>query len=109
MCGKKPAVAAHHVYHKGSNGRFRYDRRNGVPICNGCHLRERYNPTPVAFAAMNHMGISTWIRLGCDVIKWFGPYPWTRERLNLTIIALQELIAASTIPEGLRADTPTAV
>ncbi len=109
VCGVKPATTAHHIYHKGANGRFRYDRRNGLPICTGCHLRERYNPTPVAFAAMNYMGIAKWIELGCDVQEWRGAYRWTRERLNLVVIALEGMIASAAIPEDIRADASTPV
>ena len=67
VCHEKPAVSAHHIFHKGANGRFRYDRRNGLPICTGCHLRERYNPTPVVCAAMGYLGIPKFLGLAEDV------------------------------------------
>jgi len=37
-CGK-PAMQVHHFYRKSMYGHLRYDIDNGVPCCQGCHLR----------------------------------------------------------------------
>ena len=103
VCHEKESVSAHHIFHKGSHGRARYDRRNGLPICAGCHLRERFDPTPVVCRAMEYHRVK-FFDLERDVRQFNGRHTWNRERLNMVIIAM------NTILEGERgAVDPTAV
>jgi len=92
VCHSRNATTGHHVFHKGANGRVRYDRRNGLPICTGCHLRERFNPTPVVCAAIGYHGIAKFLELAGDVDSFPGRYVWTRERLNMVLIALETIL-----------------
>jgi len=92
VCHKRESISAHHIFHKGAHGRARYDRRNGLPICRGCHLRERFDPTPVVFAAMRYQRIPVMWALERDVSESSGQYVWTRERLNMVIIAMETIL-----------------
>lgn len=92
VCHKKSATTGHHIFHKGAHGRARYDRRNGLPICTGCHLRERFDPTPVVCAAYRYHGDSVFWELESDVMESPGVYRWTRERLNMVIIAMETIL-----------------
>jgi hypothetical protein len=91
VCREKRAVSAHHIFHKGAHGRARYDRRNGLPICTGCHLRERFDPTPVVVAAIDYR-FKPFFDLAEDVTKHPGPHVWNRERLNMVIIAMEAIL-----------------
>lgn len=106
-----PAISSHHVFHKSMHGRFRYDRRNGLPICRKCHFMERRDPAPVVISAMRYLGCSAFIEFSADVMEMRGKGPIVRKRKDFeAIIAiLEELIAIETIPEGLRADAPASV
>ena len=90
VCGMKPAVSAHHIFHKGSHGRARYDRRNGLPICTGCHLRERFDPTPVVVCAIAYQ--NKFFTLAAEISVKRGPHRWTRDRLNCVIIAMETIL-----------------
>ncbi len=107
----KPAISAHHVFHKSMHGRFRYDRRNGLPICRKCHFMERRDPAPVVISAMRYLGCSAFIEFAADVMMMRGRGPIIRKRKDYEniIVILKELIATETIPEAPRADTPTPV
>ena len=91
VCHTKEAVSAHHIFHKGAHGRARYDLRNGLSICTGCHLRERFDPTPVVFAAIAYKGVEIFA-LERDVRQFRGPHPWTRDRLNCVILAMETIM-----------------
>lgn len=96
-----PAVSAHHVFHKSMHGRFRYDRRNGIPICRKCHFMERRDPAPVVISAMRYLGCSAFIEFATDVMEARGRGPIVRKRRDFEniITALEEAIAIETIPE----------
>lgn len=38
VCGK-PTRVGHHFFTKGSSSELRYDLRNGIGLCNGCHFK----------------------------------------------------------------------
>ena len=110
-----PAISSHHVFHKSMHGRFRYDRRNGLPICRKCHFMERRDPSPVVISAMRYLGCSSFIEFASDVMEQRGKPPVVRKRKDFEAIiaGLEELIAIETLPEGLRgglrADAPVTV
>jgi hypothetical protein len=81
VCKERPASQAHHIFHKGANNLFRYRLANGLAICTGCHLRERYNPTPVVMAAIAHHG-ETIRSLWLGVRAQGGAHTWTRAELE---------------------------
>lgn len=95
VCGTKAANQAHHIFHKGANNRFRFDLRNGLPICTGCHLREKYNPAPVVLRAYENYRDKLWV-LFLQVRS--GPTAHTWKRAELEQVE-RELLAAC----GLRA------
>ncbi len=37
LCGK-PAVDSHHIIRRSKSNALRYDIKNGVPLCKGCHF-----------------------------------------------------------------------
>jgi 5-methylcytosine-specific restriction endonuclease McrA len=44
-CGV-PSQVYHHFFPKSTSSRLRYDMRNAIPLCNGCHLKHHTgNPT----------------------------------------------------------------
>jgi len=44
LCGSKDHLQAHHAYRtKGSSFALRYDSRNGVTLCRGCHFKAHNN------------------------------------------------------------------
>lgn len=90
VCYKNAATQAHHVFHKGANNAFRFDLRNGLPACTGCHLRERYNPTPVVMRAIAFFGNGLHA-LWCEV-KLGGAHTWTRAELEQVEIKLRGVI-----------------
>lgn len=47
ICGG-PYSCLHHYHSKGSCSALRYNLKNGIPICNGCHLKIHASgdPTP---------------------------------------------------------------
>ncbi len=106
-----PAVSAHHVFHKSMHGRFRYDRRNGLPICRKCHFMERRDPAPVVIAAMKYLGYSEFIEFSEDVMEQRGKGSVIRKRRDFEniIAGLEELIVIETMPEALRGPDPTPV
>lgn len=106
-----PAISSHHVFHKSMHGHFRYDRRNGLPICRKCHFMERRDPSPVMISAMYYLGISEFIEFSADVMERRGKGPVVRKRKDFEniIAGLEELIAIETLPKAPRADTPTPV
>jgi 5-methylcytosine-specific restriction endonuclease McrA len=38
LCGKKTQVAHHH-FHKSKHSLLRYNLKNLIPLCNGCHFK----------------------------------------------------------------------
>ena len=111
-CGL-PAVSSHHIFQKSMHGRFRYDRRNGLPICRKCHFMERRDPAPVVISAMRYLGCSAFIEFASDVMEQRGRGPLVRKRKDFEAIiaGLEELIAieAMTPEERVRANAPTPV
>jgi len=101
VCGVMPAISAHHIFHKSMHGKFRYDKRNGLPICRKCHFMERRDPAPVVISAMRYMGCSEFIKFSCDVMEARGTGPIVRKRVdyNNIIAGLEEMIANETLPE----------
>jgi hypothetical protein len=99
-CGEKPASQAHHIFHKGSNGRFRYDRRNGLPLCAGCHLRERFDPAPVVVCAARYLGMDNFFALALAVEAYTGPYLWSRVRLEGVIVGMEEILSVEVLPHA---------
>jgi hypothetical protein len=45
FCGK-PMSCLHHHHSKGSSSALRYEIKNGVPLCAGCHLRHHSASDP---------------------------------------------------------------
>ena len=107
---RMPAISAHHVFHKSMHGRFRYDRRNGLPVCRKCHFMERRDPAPVVVAAMGYLGCSEFREFATDVMENRGKGPIVRKRADFEaiILGLEELIAIETLPEVLLAVDPIA-
>jgi hypothetical protein len=94
VCHKRFSVSAHHVFHKGAHARARYDRRNGLPICTGCHLRERFDPAPVVCRAIEYHR-TKFFDLERDIRQFNGKHVWNRERLNMVIIAMNTILEGS--------------
>ena len=111
VCLERPAVSAHHVFHKSMHGRFRYDLRNGLPICRKCHFMERRDPAPVVIAAIRHLGCSAFRDFAMDVMDARGRGAIDRKRndFDLIIVGLQAAIEERVIPEVLRGPDPTPV
>ena len=42
----KPASCLHHYIPKSQSANLRYDKKNGVPICMGCHLKHHLSGDP---------------------------------------------------------------
>lgn len=81
VCNKNAASQAHHIFHKGANNAFRFHLYNGLPVCTGCHLREKYNPTPVVLAAIAFHGDD--IKEIWEKVKLLGgAHTWTRAELE---------------------------
>lgn len=100
VCKKEKAISAHHVFHKSMHGRFRYDRRNGIPICRKCHFMERRDPAPVVISAR-------WYVEGFDVLaievmaaRGNGPFVRKRKDYELVIAGLEEMIAKEVLPNA---------
>ena len=56
ICGKQ-AVCAHHYVPKSQSNNLRYDTKNGISICAGCHLRHHRAGDPrIAETIMEKMG-----------------------------------------------------
>ncbi len=111
VCGEKPAVSSHHVFHKSMHGRFRYDLRNGLPICRKCHFMERRDPAPVVVRAIGYLGCSAFQDFAMEVMEARGRGAVVRKRkdYDVIIVGLEAAIAETAIPEALRADTPVTV
>jgi len=43
---QKPAGPPHHFFPKGNYGHMRYNVKNGVPLCVGCHFRHHHTFDP---------------------------------------------------------------
>ena len=81
VCHDRAASQAHHIFHKGANNTLRYHLANGLPVCTACHLRERYNPTPVVMAAIAYHGEDL-KPLWLHVRNHGGAHTWTRAELE---------------------------
>jgi hypothetical protein len=81
ICRDRAASQAHHVFHKGANNRFRFHLANGLAVCTHCHLRERYNPTPVVMMAVTYHG-GALKDLWREVRDVGGAHTWTRAELE---------------------------
>ena len=95
VCNDKPAISAHHVFHKSMHGRFRYDLRNGIPICRKCHFMERRDPAPVVFAAIRHHGCTEYMEFAAEVMAARNQGAFVRKRrdFDLVIEGLEDLAA----------------
>lgn len=89
VCGESKAQASHHVFPKGANGHFRYDLRNGIPICHPCHLRDRANPALVVYRAMSYMGVNVFLTLASEVSMTRGRKVWSRKDLENIKVGLE--------------------
>lgn len=107
VCNEQPAISAHHVFHKSMHGRFRYDIRNGVPICRKCHFMERRDPAPVVIAAMRfiirrYVSFYAFLNFVDEVMDARGNGPCVRKRKDFEMIisGLEEMIAKETMSGG---------
>jgi hypothetical protein len=91
VCNANAATQAHHIFHKGANNAFRFDPRNGLPICTGCHLRERFNPAPVVLRAYEKYGEKLW-GLFLDVRSGSAAHTWTRVELGEVETGLKKVV-----------------
>jgi len=81
VCNANAATQAHHIFHKGANNLFRFHLINGLPVCSGCHLRERYNPSPVVLSAVAFHGYA--LKEFWETVKREGAaHTWTRAELE---------------------------
>lgn len=46
LCGKTQQVI-HHFSHKSHSTNLRWDKKNGVPLCNNCHCRTHQRNDPI--------------------------------------------------------------
>lgn len=90
VCGERAATQAHHIFHKGANNAFRFDTRNGLPVCTGCHLREKFNPTPVVVRAYEAHRDKFW-GLWLDVDAGPTAHAWTRAELEVVEAELKKV------------------
>jgi 5-methylcytosine-specific restriction endonuclease McrA len=81
VCLERAATQAHHIFNKSANNAFRYDIRNGLPVCMKCHLRERYNPSPVTARAYEAYRDKFW-GLWLEVKEGPTAHTWTRKELE---------------------------
>jgi 5-methylcytosine-specific restriction endonuclease McrA len=81
VCLERPATQAHHIFNKSANNAFRYDIRNGLPVCTKCHLRERYNSTPAVIRAYESYRDKFW-GLWLEVKEGPTARTWTRAELE---------------------------
>lgn len=60
LCGAKSQVAHHHV-HKSQSSRLRYEEKNLIPLCNGCHCKLHHNESYWASVIVEKKGVE-WFR-----------------------------------------------
>jgi hypothetical protein len=91
VCNKNEATQAHHIFHKGANNAFRFHLRNGLPVCTGCHLREKYNPSVVVMRAIETHGSEMHL-LWTEVKRHAGRHVWTRAQLEAVEARMREVV-----------------
>lgn len=64
VCGK-PAQVVHHFVPKSVSNRLRYDTKNGIILCNGCHMRHHQAGDPLIHLTVEEKRGKGWV----DYIK----------------------------------------
>lgn len=90
VCDDKPAEQAHHIFHKKMFNKFRYDVRNGLPVCRGCHHLDKYRPASTVVAAIRFMGHDSFFAFVEELIALNEPKRWKRRELELILEGLAE-------------------
>lgn len=89
-----PPNQAHHIFRKERHGRFRFDLRNGLPLCSRDHLNERHDAAPVVIKAILYHGQSLFdLAREVEQSRGNGAYRWTRKELELIKAGLEQLKA----------------
>ena len=60
VCGK-PAITGHHYYPKSCYGHLRFEVRNGVSICAGCHMKHHISGDPSIHLAIQRKRGDEWV------------------------------------------------
>ena len=55
LCGGKPSRDPHHIFAKSRHAALRYDLRNGVGLCKGCHMQTHHDPMRPALVLERQM------------------------------------------------------
>lgn len=55
VCGK-PATATHHIIRRRRSLSLKYDVKNGVPLCAGCHMKLHLGEPEPQKAILEHIG-----------------------------------------------------
>lgn len=56
VCGK-PTAEMHHFINKSRSNNLRYDKKNLVPLCKGCHIKHHLSGDPtIVVTIINKMG-----------------------------------------------------
>lgn len=61
-CGKETALQCHHLISR-TYRKVRFDERNGVSVCNGCHLFLTHRPLDNDDFAVHILGEEIWAEL----------------------------------------------
>jgi 5-methylcytosine-specific restriction endonuclease McrA len=81
LCGNPTQVAHHHV-HKSKSLVLRYDLRNLIPLCNGCHFKLHYNESYWASKIVEKKGLKWFKELDKKKNEIIKPdYPLIHSRL----------------------------
>jgi len=59
VCGKQ-AIQCHHFVPKGLSLGLRYDLKNGVPLCMGCHFKHHHQGDPAIHEAIRKKRGKRW-------------------------------------------------
>ena len=59
VCGK-PEQAGHHHYPKSISNRLRYELKNIIPLCNGCHFSHHNGNPEISRIYRQRMGGQKW-------------------------------------------------
>lgn len=60
ICGK-PSTCVHHFVPKSVSNRLRYDPKNAIPICQGCHMRHHQAGDPVVHLTIQRKRGKKWL------------------------------------------------
>jgi 5-methylcytosine-specific restriction endonuclease McrA len=78
VCGK-PMSCLHHYYPKSTSGNLRYNMKNLIPLCQGCHFR-LHNGDPRIQNTINEVKGKEWLDelnalkrqfIKCDTIRYY--------------------------------------